>query len=262
MHVYINTRNRLDRQWTYDHLKEVPKLNPVLVCPKDEVEGHLAANRRAMARPESCHNLSETRQWLLEICPSKIMILVDDDLDFFIRKNKETFHLRRAGAGDLREMFRRINTYITQDNIKHLGLDMRQGNNHHAIPYVDVGRACSFLAYDVDFLRENDIRFDNFPLMQDFDVCLTLLKMGFPNRIITEFCYNERGGSNAMGGVSDYRSNALIANTAYALSRRHDPFVKVVTKKSKSGWKGMEERVDVNVQWKKAYESSKQKGFF
>lgn len=260
--LYINTRNRLDRQPTYDHLSRVPRLNPVLVCPESEVKDHLCNGRRAMARPENCDNLSKTRQWLLEVCPSPVMVLMDDDLDFFIRKDKESFHLRSANEGDLRELFKRIDTYFTRDGIKHLGLDMRQGNNHHDIPYVEVGRACSFLAYDVNFLRENKIRFDRLPLMQDFDVCLSLLKLGHPNRIITEFCYNERGGSNAKGGVSDYRSAMLIANTSYALAKYHEPFVKVVTKKSKSGWQGMEERVDVNVFWKKAYESSKQRGFF
>jgi hypothetical protein len=94
--------------------------------------------------------------------------------------------------------------------------------------------------------------------MEDFDLTLQLLRLGKPNRVFFEYCWNQRD-SGATGGCSKYRTPEMQSDAAHRLAEMHQGFVKLVTKKSKdtsTSWKGMKERVDVIVSWRKALESA------
>jgi hypothetical protein len=117
-------------------------------------------------------------------------------------------------------------------------------------------------AYHTGRLRslvdEGVIELGRVPVMEDFDLTLQLLRAGFPNRVSYEFCWNQRG-SGSEGGCSTYRTGEMQAAAARRLAELHPDFVKVVTKSSKSNWKqgDMQERVDVIVQWRKAFEAGR-----
>jgi hypothetical protein len=89
--------------------------------------------------------------------------------------------------------------------------------------------------------------------MDDFDLTLQLLRLGFQNRVSNEFCHSQV--SHTPGGCSIYRTSAMQTESAHRLARYHPGFVRVVTRRCderSSAWKGMKERHEVVVQWKKA----------
>ena len=110
------------------------------------------------------------------------------------------------------------------------------------------------LAYDSDIFMREGIKFTHAKYMSDFDVTLQLLRKGFPNLVLAHWCQNQ-GSSNAPGGCSATRTIESLREAAESLARRHTPFVKLVTKQTKTAWGGGE-RTDVQVAWKKAFKSS------
>jgi hypothetical protein len=109
-------------------------------------------------------------------------------------------------------------------------------------------------ALRADTLLKENIRFDDIPVMEDFHVALSLLRKGYPNAIVQNWCWSQ-SKSNAKGGCSEFRSSEVQTQAAIRLSELHAPFVTVVEKESKS-WAGdLATRTDVRVAWKKALES-------
>jgi hypothetical protein len=104
------------------------------------------------------------------------------------------------------------------------------------------------------FIKEN-IRFDSLKVMEDFYVTLSFLTRGYPNAVVFDYCWNQLG-SGAEGGCAEYRDEEMQAQAAKELHATFPGFVRVVEKTSKTAWEGMETRTDVNVLWKKAFESS------
>jgi hypothetical protein len=114
------------------------------------------------------------------------------------------------------------------------------------------------LAYDVNVLREKGVRFDRLEVMEDFDVTLQLLRLGYKNANLARWC-NEQVNSNEAGGCSIYRTMTLQSKCAQKLARLHPAFVKLTQRQTKTSWGG-QPRHDVIVQWRKAFESSKGSG--
>jgi hypothetical protein len=87
--------------------------------------------------------------------------------------------------------------------------------------------------------------------MEDFDVTLQLLRLGYANIVLAQWVHNQRG-SGASGGCSTYRTMDMQAKAAKGLAKLHAPFVNVVYKQTSHAWGG-QARQDVVIAWKKAY---------
>ena len=140
---------------------------------------------------------------------------------------------------------------LTAKGFHHVGVSARPGNNN-TFPkqYCEKTRATHVHGYRLSTLLKHNVRFDAVPLMEDFHVTLSLLKLGYPNLVMQDFACGQ-AASNAPGGCSLYRDAELQAEACQTLRSLHPDFVTVVTKKSKS-WQGMSTRLDVRIQWKKA----------
>ncbi|HEX7962207.1 MAG TPA: hypothetical protein VF493_19995, partial [Terriglobales bacterium] len=137
----------------------------------------------------------------------------------------------------------------------HVGLSQRQGNNRIEQDDVWNTRMNSVYCHDVEAQRRRKLRWDRTPVMEDFDMTLQLLRSGVQNRVSYKFAHDQNA-SNTAGGCSLWRTNDVQKQGAERLAELHPGFVRVVTKKTKNGWFGDQERADVVVSWKKAYESS------
>jgi len=135
-----------------------------------------------------------------------------------------------------------------------VGLSSQQGNHLHKGNEIQLSRIFSVYALNIEILKKFNIRFDEMELMEDFNVALRLIRNGFLTVINTQFAHGQKS-SNAKGGCSEYRNLERQSKAARTLVKRHSPFVKLVKKKSKS-WEGMQEREDVMIYWKKAYQQS------
>ncbi len=181
-------------------------------------------------------------------CPYAIMI--DDDM-VFARREFGSLKLHECNREDLHAMFSMLEVWLDEGHPL-VGVSARQGNNHYTEDSNIATRQMNFHAVNVQALSDLGVRFDELPVMEDFNVILSLLVRGLANKVSYGFCWNQKG-SGSVGGCSGYRDAALQASCAERLAAKFPQYVTVVEKQSKTVWKGMESRKDVRIQWKKAY---------
>lgn len=251
MKLFIPTYKRVAKQKTWENLPDFVKEFTYLVCPESESQEHLAANRQVMAAPDSVKGIAATRQWIIENADDDQVLMLDDDQSFRCRM-EGTYKLRPMDDSDYRDMLDAASETLKEYNA--VGISAQAGNNR-TFPksVVAPGRMYNMYALNRNFFLENDIRFDEMRVMEDFHVTLSMLRMGYSNAILQDWCWSSPG-SNADGGCSSYRSAEVQREGALRLAELHSPFVKVVEKESKSWGNGLEKRTDVRVQWKKALE--------
>jgi hypothetical protein len=200
--------------------------------------------------PAGIETISPTRQWILDNFDGNVLML-DDDLLFYRRRQDDRTKFRKLDYEDLTYMFSCLEDLLV--HFVHVGMMGREGGNRYTAPTKEVGRMIRVLGYQTAVLKNHSLKFTDIPLMQDHHMNLSLLKLGYPNCILSEFVNNQKGGSDAPGGCSHFRTPELLAEAAYRLEELHRPFVKAVEKDTKTAWGGGT-RIDTRIQWKKAYE--------
>lgn len=225
-----------------------------LIVPREEAEAYRREYGRmvgeVVARPPG--NIPVVRQFITDTNPTKFMMQMADDTKFSYRDGGTKLH--PAGPNRVQEMVERLCDMLATEGYMHCGLSARAGNNRIAEPVKLLGRMWDTYAHNVEYLREHNIRWDQVPLMEDYDVCLQLLRRGHANPILYSYA-GDQPGSNSGGGCSTYRTFALQREAALALAERHWPYVKAVEKPSKN-WKGFDTRWDVVVYWQKALKAA------
>lgn len=276
MLLYIHTYGRPGVQLTLQSIPEKLKENVILVVQEREAEkyswqeGKHWINKwgvKLWVLPKKIQTLSPTRQWIIDNHDIKKhgdkLVMMDDDLRFDVRRKDKPEKFLKSGAEDMEEMFVDLERLLDPNVYVHVGVLGREGGNRvmgegdprlgkRAIRYVENRRMMRLLGYRPSVLRKEKVRFDRLPFQQDFDMTLQLLRKGYPNAVLTDWVQGQPA-SQAVGGVSSYRTLEKLAANAKTLSILHAPFVKIVKKKAKGEWG---ERSDVIVYWKKAYESS------
>jgi hypothetical protein len=283
MKIFIPTRDRMDAQFTWQNLTQALRERTLLVCPAEELEGHLRRSRNAVARPPV--PLAGVRQWLVdEACDGPTrglepIIMLDDDLAFFFRKSPSTHNLEQAkGKSDfyLEYLFQRLECLVgggtpegmggpeIKSPVVHAGLSPRQGNNWAFPDTVQYNTRMNAVHCVLPAaLRYYGIRYDDVDMMEDYHVTLSLFEKGEGNAAITDAAWDQCKGSGAPGGFSHYRTADRQTLAARRLAELHPDVVKVVTKAPKTGSGGFAgERTDVRVQWKKCAENPKSPSTF
>lgn len=253
MLIYIPTYGRHDRQHTFDNLPPSIQKKTRLVVQKREA--HLYKDYPHIVLPPRIKTISPTRQWIMKeafTAGNEKVCMLDDDLRFDFRRTDDRGKFLVANNAQIVAMFRRIERSL--DKYAHVGVLAREGGNRVLEREVFATRMMRVLAYDVKTFKEEKIKFDRLPLQEDFDVTLQLLRKGYPNLVLCEWVQGQ-GSSNADGGCSHFRTIDMHNANAKKLAELHAPFVKVVEKQTKGAWNG-QPRLDVTVQWKKAYASS------
>lgn len=250
MYIYIPTLSRPKLQRT---LKSIPKeliKKTRLVISENEFDIYAKEHGEKILLPTKAKGIAAVRQWVLENSLSKYSFFLDDDMDFSMRKGKK---LVRCEEKDFKDMYDLLLSWL-KEGILHVGVSQRAGNNHVEEDYVEVTRMNNAYCYDVKKYRNTGVRFDRLRVMEDFDVTLSLLELGFKNRVTFKYCWGQTK-SGMEGGCSTYRTAQVQDEAAKALAKLHPGLVKITIKSSKEAWEGIgTERTDVIISWKKAYE--------
>lgn len=259
--VFIPTKGRAVLQRTYEGLPPEVKKNTMLVIDKNDVDGYIKAHipeEAILTVPKSIKGICPTRQFIMEYCYSNhidFMCMLDDDITFQKRNLKGK--ILNATSGQVLRAFENLLNNLTE--YVHAGIATRSMDYDNPKHFKVNGRMMHVLGYCIPKVFELECYFTkdvakNFS-MDDFHMTLQLLEKGASNIIDL----NNRispSSSNSKGGASLWRTLESHNSSAKQLERNHPKFVKV---KVKHGWQGMEgERLDVIVQWKKAYESFKE----
>lgn len=251
MQIFIPTYGRSNAQHTFRHLpKSLQKQTKLVVQFR---ERKLYPNYDIEVLPKSIETVAPARQWIMQKLASSVkVVMLDDDLRFDARRMDDGGKFLVATDKQVEVLFKRIEKEL--DTYAHVGVLSREGGNRIMTPTVMNTRMMRVLSYRTDIYRKEKIKFDRLPLQEDFDVTLQLLRKGYPNLVLCEWV-NGQGTSGAKGGCSHFRTIELHNKNATMLAELHHPFVKVVEKETKGAWGG-QPRLDVAVQWKKAFASS------
>jgi len=241
MNVVIPSSGRANRQTT---LEQIPWA--IVVVPMDEVKAYDRYD------PVGCpaDGIGHTRQWIVDNFGPKVLML-DDDLTFFIRRAEDRTKFRHTTADERTAMLGAVSDRL--DNYVHVSIATREGGNRNTDEYAYNTRTLRALAYNTEVLRSERIRFDRMSVMEDFDVNLSLLTKGFENCVVNSWVHDQHGSQTA-GGCSQYRTMEMQSAAAEALAARYPEFVTVVERTTKTAWGGGT-RKDVRIQWKKALAS-------
>jgi len=186
----------------------------------------------------------------------ELIMLCDDDFVFFRRSDPFEPQLRKMEEDDWDDLIEQIEgLFAGNSNLYGVGVSMRQGNNRLEPEGNANTRLNGCIIYRRSLFLDERIEHDRLNPMNDFDVNLQLLRLGYDNHLISEFCYNQ-GGTNAPGGSSDYRTLETQAASAHRLAELHPGFVNIRQKVNKTGDPSLRERTEVTVFWKKARQSA------
>lgn len=252
MKIYIPTLGRINSQVTLNNLPEELKEKTIIVVQPHEEQALKEQHKNILVLPESIKGIGKTRQYIIDHCEDDRLLFIDDDLKFLRRNNENK--LKPATSTDIVEMYNWLNTKI-DEGYGLAGISSQQGNHIHKTQEVTLTRIYAIYSLNISVMKKLNIRFDELDLMEDFNVMLRLIRYGFLTVLNSHFAHAQKS-ANATGGCSEFRNAENQSQAARVLAKLHHPYVKVVKKLSKS-WKGLEEREDVMIYWKKAYQKGK-----
>lgn len=274
--IVIPSAGRHTRQqtlWAFNKTGVTRTYKTVVAVPEKEAHKYkrmLYKGKRQRGEvivvPDEYTGIDRTRQWILTKLPAiakkkwgidvRYLFMPDDDVRFCKRPK-----LSKAYMGyithDPYEMHRMIEmlTMWLESGFVHCGLVSRQANRQLNRKWLQPSRQINVHAFDVKALAKLPIKYGRVRVMEDFDITLQLLKMGYPNRISCRYAWTQT--SNMNGGCSVYRTAEVQADAARRLVKLHPDVVQIVKRKSISWQNKLIDRVDVRVRWKDALKRRK-----
>jgi len=252
MKIYIPTRGRPFNQETLKWFPKEMQTNGqvVLVIDPDEEDQYIRyKDTPKMVVPEDCVGIGPKRKHIVENTDDPRIVMLDDDLRFYIRKSPTDWHLRYLESNEYPALFGLLDEWMDQ-GYAHVGVSAREGNNRVEDLSVENTRYMRALGYNLDEFP-NDVEWGRTRVMEDFDIALQLLRRGKASKVSFYYAQGQKS-SNADGGCSEWRTIDVHNEGAQMLHDLHPTCVKVVEKQTKTAWNGLP-RKDVIIGWKKAY---------
>lgn len=260
LRIYIPTYRRTENQKTFRLMPRKWRKRVTFVCDKEDapkLEHALKGKQYAKiwVVPKSVKTIAQKRAWIIENTSATILLMLDDDLRWCSRAYKEDGTDKSSQLNSTHEQIDEALTRIEHklQSFAHVGISAKQGNNN--MPgrgFAKNVRMIYGLGYQVDVIRRV-CKLGRIEHREDMDYCLTLLRAGYPNRVLLDHCVDQL--YNTTGGASVDRKQEDSDRDAEKLARLHKPFVKVVEK----AYKVSMVRKEVICSWKKAYAQGKAK---
>lgn len=254
MRIVIPTRGRINRQRTFGFLSPELRANTDLVCPDKEAESHKGWRNdvNVVVQPDRDMTITKKRAWIMQHYAGlgyEKIVMLDDDLEWFVRKEPGDWHLRQVKPEDMNYWFQELENKLGPD-IPHAGFGPRQGNNRVEPIWKTPDRQMYTLGYYLPVvLKECEIgRIEN---REDMDITLQLLRKGYPNAINHEICGGQWGygkGGSGGGGCAGQRTVETANADAHKLAEFHPGYVRVVEK----AYNFSVPRLEVVCSWAKA----------
>lgn len=255
MDVIIHTLGRAKRslQHTLRALTE-DEIKPILVVQQHEVSEYSWYWGTVHALPPYIARLAETRDYIIHDMPGDDhVVFMDDDLDFAVRREDDRGKFRKPATADLAIMLGVMDKTLERHPM--VGIGSREGGNRVTESRLYNTRIMRVLGFRRSYLKEKALFFRPLTVMEDFHINLQILRSGADTCVLNNWVSNQRGGSDAPGGCSTYRTKEVQTESARKLAALHPGFVRVVEKTTKGAWGGGT-RTDVVVSWKRARKSS------
>lgn len=248
MKCFIPSRGRAELMTTHEWIPEAT----VVVYP-EELEAYqkaLPVTTRIMSTSAGIdRDICSKRQWIMAQSNDDKIMMFDDDLVFAQRRADDPTKFYPATEESIKVMLETAD--MVMDSTAHGAIAPREGGNRITDQFMFNSRAMRALFWNKSMMRNVHIKGG---VMCDFYTTLALLTRGIPNVVINGWVTNQ-AGSDTTGGCSLYRTPAVQTEAAIALFRAFPKYVTLTWKETKESWGGGG-RVDVRVQWQKAYEDN------
>lgn len=226
---------------------------------EDWCEGHI------LETPGKVQGIARTRHWIAVDAQNRgadKLVMMDDDIDFLVRKSPEDWSLRAQTIEEAGQMLRDIGDMLGIHAM--VGISSREGNNR-----VGVGAALdeNMVALNTRIMRLWGLRVADWlamehgrvEVMEDFDVTLQLLRSGRTNANLFYYA-NGQKQTNMAGGCSTYRTHEVQDRSARRLQELHgERLVRLRQKQNKTDREGLGTRTEVTIFWKKAAAEGQQR---
>jgi hypothetical protein len=250
MQIFIPTLGRVDDQKTLANLPPNLRADTVLVVQEHEADDHALIDCAGIiALPPEVKTITPTRMYIRDWCVKQHIgkaIMLDDDLEFYVRKSKNDWHLRVPKETEITALFLWIESLL--DDYAHVGVSGREGNNYMTDRITHNCRYMRLLGYRVKDWVDCTYHTE---IMEDFDINLQLLLKGLPSVVIYHYAQGQKQ-TNSPGGCSTWRTHELHERNANLLAGLYPDVVKTRQKKNKTGGE-FGTRTEVIIQWKKAF---------
>lgn len=257
MRIVIPTRGRTDQQRTFSFLPPELRAFTDIVCPAKEIKffNEWRNDVNAIAQPDPEMTITKKRAWIMEEWHRRghdKIVMLDDDLEWFVRIKEGDWHLRYVTPKDMVYWFSELANKLGKE-IPHAGFGPRQGNNRVEPGWASPGRQMYVLGYFLPVvLQECELgRIEN---REDMDVTLQLLRKGYPNEICHTITASQYGYARGTGGCDGQRTINQANDDANRLAELHPGYVRVVQKE----YKASIPRLEVVCSWAKALRDGQQ----
>lgn len=248
MNIYILSSGRPSRQITYNNLPKDLKYNIIFVVPEKDMVQYLETHGDCNFIFHRKEGIRATRQYVLDLTGDNKLVLLDDDLTFYIRQYAGNYI--KNIKEDLHRLFDLVNEEL--DNYAHVGLCNKfMSQTQPRIRNVGLGYY-QFLAYNKALFPKPAPRF-RLEIGEEHDFHLQLRSRGLISSVLTEWAKSDV--SHAPGGCEEWRTKALEITEHNRMADLWPGIVKVVPTKKFSGttiriaWKKLDKQVqDANSQ--------------
>lgn len=174
------------------------------------------------------------------------IVMMDDDLSF---RKYENGKYVKADEASIDLMFKTIEEHLNY-GFAHCGICFPNvGIQAKGKPLFNT-RYSGLLGLNLRVAKLLGVKYRT-TVMEDFDYALRLIKLGYPSIVFSKWIMETK--LNTEGGCSEFRTQRVQNRGARTLEHLHKPFVKAVKAHS---WGDMDNRYDVRVSWKKAFQSA------
>lgn len=251
--IYIPTLSRVACQRTWSSISPRWRERTRIVTVPEETEKLRLRGYPVVERP--VRGIANTRQWIVDQHEGDgPIVMMDDDLDFYVRLESDPTKMRGFQPGDFDRMMDELLGLLAASPL--VGMANRSGANRDTRPVRRNTRMHDVFAIDPTVVRGEGFRFDRIEFMEDFDFILQFIAAGYDALMLNTYAKGDRG-SNQSGGCSVYRTADGQAAAALDLSLLWPGFVKP-REVNGTGKNAMwASRTDVTVQWAKAAKAAK-----
>jgi hypothetical protein len=252
MRIVIPTRGRVNRQCTFGFLSPALRARTDIVCPEREVREFytLRNDYCCVAQPDPDMTIAQKRAWIMRTWSERYerIVMLDDDLEWFVRKAPGDWHLRYVTNEDMDRWFGELEAKLSPA-LPHAGFGPRQNNNQQEPVWRTPDRMMYTLGYHLPTVL-SVCELGRIEHREDMDYCLQLLRAGLPNAVNHELTASQGGYGKGGGGTEGERTVEASNADAERLAELHPGYVRV----SKRGYTSSVPRLEVVCQWKKALE--------
>lgn len=257
MKLYITTLGRLEDQKTLRNLTPDLRRRTYLVVQAHEYIDHMDKYgdqcAGVIALPEHIDNLGETRRYMRGLARmegAKTYCLLDDDIEFYIRRDPGDWRLTSPTEEELNKMFDEVEDRLLSGYM-HVGVSGREGNNRVPDYGVENTRYMRMLCYRTDMPDGADPGRING--MSDFDLNLQLLRRRCASYVFFRYAQGQRA-TQSPGGCAINRTHETHEKEVDWMVEEHHPFVKKRYKVNRTGGE-FGKRAEVTIHWQKAYKT-------